>query len=209
MQERSVPGARVLVLATLGAALLVAALWLIGGSSPASATPAGSLVRTTMESDVGVVLDEIPASMRSRVATALVQRPQSFWVSRARVQLRLTAYRLVFREAFYASAKKALPLPPEPLWEITLVGAPSRQTVDGHDVVRVHYRFSSVLLSDESSPGDAERKLRTVGGTWNEPFVLPIDPELVFQRTGFACMDEDQFPFGSVDRRRSRSTGSG
>lgn len=199
MHEPSVSGARVLVLATLGSALLVAVLWLIGGSGSASATPAGSLVRTTMESDVGVVLDEIPASMRSRVATALVQRPQSFWVSRASAQLRLTGYRLVFRGAFYASGKKALPLPPEPLWEITLVGAPRRQTVDGHDVVTVHYRFSSVLLSDESSPGDAERKLRTVGGTWNEPFVLPVDPELVFQRTGFACMDEDQFPFGSVD----------
>jgi hypothetical protein len=100
MQERSVSGARVLVLATLGAASLVAVLWLIAGSGSASATPAGSLVRTTMESDVGVVLDEIPPSMRARVVTALVRRPQSFWVSRARVQLRLTGYRLVFREAF-------------------------------------------------------------------------------------------------------------
>jgi hypothetical protein len=38
-----------------------------------------------------------------------------------------------------------------------------------------------------------------VGGTWNEPYVLPIDPELLFQRTGYACMDEDSFPFNSVD----------
>jgi len=199
MQERSVSGTRVLFLATLGAALLVAVLWLIGGSGSASATPAGSLVRTTMESDVGVVLDDIPASMRARVATALIQRPQSFWTTRARAQLRLTSYRLVFRAAFYASGKDALPLPPEPEWQITLAGGPSRRTVDGHDVVSVHYAFSSVLLSDEDSPGEAEMKLRTVGGTWNEPFVFPIDPELVMQRTGYACMDEDQFPFGSVD----------
>ena len=41
--------------------------------------------------------------------------------------------------------------------------------------------------------------LRNVGGTWAEPFILPVDPELVMQRTGYACMDEDQFPFGSVD----------
>ena len=199
MQERSVSGTRVLFLATLGAALLVAVLWLIGGSGSASATPAGSLVRTTMESDVGVVLDDIPTSMRARVATALIQRPQSFWVARARAQLRLTSYRLVFRAAFYASGKDALPLPPEPEWQITLAGGPSRRTVDGHDVVSVHYAFSSVLLSDEDSPGKAEMKLRTVGGTWNEPFVFPIDPELVMQRTGYACMDEDQFPFGSID----------
>src|SRR5262249_41875101 len=28
---------------------------------------------------------------------------------------------------------------------------------------------------------------------------LPIDPELIFQRTGFACVDEQEFPPDSVD----------
>ena len=56
-----------------------------------------------------------------------------------------------------------------------------------------------MLLSDEASPGVSERRLRRVGGKWSEPFVLPVDPELVMQRTGYACMDEDAFPFGSVD----------
>jgi hypothetical protein len=151
-----------------------------------------------MESEVGVVLDEIPASMRARVAAALVQRPADFWTARAHAQLKLTIYRLVFREAFY-NGKKSLPLPPEPLWEIGLLGSPRRHVVDGHDMVSVGYAFSSVLVSDEASPGESERKLRNVGGTWEEPFVLPIDPELLLQRTGYACMDEDQFPFGSVD----------
>ena len=82
---------------------------------------------------------------------------------------------------------------------MTLNGAPSRRTVDGHDVVAVNYTFSSVLLSDEASPGVSEQRLRSVGGTWREPFTLPIDPELIMQRTGYACMDEAQFPFASVD----------
>ena len=54
------------------------------------------------------------------------------------------------------------------------------------------------LLSDFESPAVSEPQLRQVGGAWNEPYVLPIDPELLFQRTGYACMDEDSFPFNSV-----------
>ena len=29
--------------------------------------------------------------------------------------------------------------------------------------------------------------------------MLPVDPELLMQRTGYACMDESQYPFNSVD----------
>jgi hypothetical protein len=137
--------------------------------------------------------------MRGRIAAALVERPDSFWVSRAELQLQLTAYRLVFREFFYDAPKRALPLPPHPLWNIDLVGSPKRQMYQGHDVVTINYTFDSVLLTDLASPGLSEPKLKTVGGKWREPFVLPLDPEFVMQRTGFACMDESEFPFASVD----------
>jgi hypothetical protein len=173
-----------------------------GGSAAAAAAPQqdpGSLVQTSMQSEVGVVLDELPASMRSRVAGALIAKPASFWKERAAAQLRLTSYRLVFRQFFYSASRSALPLPPEPSWQIELAGSPVRRPVDGHDVVSIPYQFSSTLLSDFESPGVSEPQLRQVGGTWNEPFVLPIDPELLFQRTGYACMDEDSFPFNSVD----------
>jgi hypothetical protein len=35
--------------------------------------------------------------------------------------------------------------------------------------------------------------------------MLPVDPELLFQRTGYACMDEDSFPFNSVDSEEADS----
>ena len=44
-----------------------------------------------------------------------------------------------------------------------------------------------------------EPELAKVGGVWDEPFILPVDPELLFQRTGYACMDEVGFPLNSVD----------
>jgi len=167
---------------------------------PAAVTPdPGALVRTTMRSTVGVLLDDIPKSMRSRVAAAVVARPESFWRERAMEQARLTTYRLVFREFFYAEPKKQLPLPPEPLWQITLLGTPHRTRIDGHDLVAVDYRLSSVLLSDAGTPGISEPALRPTGGIWREGFVLPVDPEQILQRTGFACLDEDSFPFPSVD----------
>src|SRR5438067_9119863 len=71
-----------------------------GGQEP------GALVRTTLRSRVGVLLDEIPSSMRSRVVTALIAKPDDFWKGRAAQQLRLTTYRLVFREAFYSTPKQ-------------------------------------------------------------------------------------------------------
>ena len=164
-----------------------------------SARDPGALVRTTLASQVGVVLDEIPAPMRARVASALIGKPTSFWVERARAQLRLTTYRLVYRQSFYDTKKHALPLPPEPKWQIRLVGTPRRYSLGGHDLVRVRYTFASVLLTDAASPGVSEPRLAKVGGVWKEPFMLPADPELVFQRTGYACMDEAQYPFGTVD----------
>src|SRR5262245_29173680 len=76
----------------------------------------GALVSTTLASRVGVLLDEIPANMRDRVAQRLLAKPADFWLQRARSQIRLTTYRLVFRQFFYGgghSSKQQLPLPPE------------------------------------------------------------------------------------------------
>jgi hypothetical protein len=142
----------------------------------AAAADDGSLVRTTMQSEVGVVLDEIPAGMRDRVAAQFLGKPDRFWTERAKTQLRLTTYRLIFRYGFY-DGKTSLPLPPEPVWRVTLDGDARRHKVNGHDVVGVDYTFSSVLVSDVASPGESEPRLQNVGGRWREPFILPVDPE--------------------------------
>jgi len=172
----------------------------------ADAAQRGGLVSTSMRSQVGVVLDEIPASMRSRVAAAVEAEPAQFWVDRAHRQLRLTAYRLVFRAYFQSNSRRdALPLPPEPLWNVTLLGRPVRHRVDGHDVVGVRFAFSSMIVTDAMSPGISEPHLDHIGGRWSEHFILPVDPELLLQRTGYACMDEESFPFGSVDSEETDS----
>jgi len=165
----------------------------------------GALIRVDLTSQVGVLLDEIPASIRERVASELLARDDAFWVARAKRQLALTSYRLNFRTYFYeeADAKQQLSLPPESVLGITLGGQAGararRETVEGHDYVLVDYTLDTVIVTDVDSPGTSEPALAEVGGEWLEPFTFPVDPELLLQRTGYACMSEADFPPNSVD----------
>lgn len=161
----------------------------------------GALIAATMSSQVGVLLDELPESVRERAADALLAEDDAAWLARARAQIALTSYRLVFRDFFYEEeeGKGQLPLPPGEVWSVELDGPARRERIGDHDYVLVDYRLETTLLTDVDSPGAAEPELSRVGGTWEEPFTLPVDPELLFQRTGYACMDESEFPPNSVD----------
>ena len=166
----------------------------------------GALVAMDMDSQVGVLLDEIPAGpLREAAAANAMAQPTAFWQDRAKRQARLMDYRLVFRAQYYNSywsntgnIHGALPMPPDAGWTEKITSAPYRTTIGNHDLVMVNYHFSATILTDTSSPGTSEATLGTVGGTWTEPFTLPADPELLFERTGYSCMDEDEFPPNSV-----------
>ena len=176
------------------------------GTGGGAAGDPGALIQVSTTSQVGVLLDEIPAAMRDKVAATLQAKDEKFWIARARSQINMTRYRLVFRPYYYADGNRMqLPLPPDVKWEVTIkpdaMGStkPRRVTIGTHDLVVVDYTFASTLLTSADSPGIAEPELAKVGGKWDEPFVFPIDPELLFQRTGYACMDEEGFPPNSVD----------
>src|SRR5690349_3089752 len=66
-----------------------------GGSGGHAAKDPGALIDATMKSKVGVVLDDLPMSMRDRVAQSLIAKPTDFWIARATAQAKLTTYRLV------------------------------------------------------------------------------------------------------------------
>jgi hypothetical protein len=168
---------------------------------PATGSPEpGALIQLNLESQVGVLLDEIPASIRERVAASLLAKDDEFWVARAKRQLALANYRLNFRAAFYEEEKAQLPLPPESVLQIAIGdGGARRESVEGHDYVLVDYTLDTVVITDVESPAISEPALAEVGGVWAEPFSFPVDPELLLQRTGYACMDEAQFPPNSVD----------
>lgn len=158
-------------------------------------------MRLSVSGTVGVLLDDLPASVRERAAEELAVQPDDLWVRRAARQMTAAKFRLLFRPYYFPDdpTKGQLPLPPEELWNIQVTGKPQRTEVDGHDVVIVTYEFESYLLTPLDSPGASEPALADPGGIYDETFVLPLDPELVFQRTGYACMDEYQYPYNSVD----------
>lgn len=164
----------------------------------------GALVRVTTSSKVGVLLEDFPEASRDRIAEELLAKGEDWWIERAKWQLRLTSPRLIYRKYYFDEAewdlKNALPLPPEDVWRITVASAgASRQMIDGHDVIAIDFEYEGVLVTDVDSPGVSEPELAEVGGTWDEDFVFPVDPTLLLQRTGYACMTEDQFPAESVD----------
>jgi hypothetical protein len=163
---------------------------------------AGALIDLTLESTAGVLLDELPAADRDRVAAGLLMESDEFWRARATMQVETTYYRLVYRNLFVEAGQ--LPLPPRELWTIEL-GEPERRMIDGHDLVVVDYTFTSTLLAAAEQAGLAEPLLGEVGGVWDEAFVLPADPELLLERTGYACMDEEDFPPNSVDTENARA----
>jgi hypothetical protein len=164
---------------------------------------AGALVEVSMDSRVGVVLDEIPAALRAAAASYYLRKPSQFWKERAIAQAQHTTYRLTYRNFFYDEEppKGMLALPPKDLWRIELhPGGPRRVTTrDGHDAVVIGYTLRSLLLSDALTPGQSEPELRRIGGVWEEPFSFPLDPEFLFQRTGYACLDEEGYPLRTAD----------
>jgi hypothetical protein len=176
-----------------------------GGSPDASDSGGvqdpGALIDVLVQSQVGVLLDEIPIESRNELLDYLEQQEDTFWIQRARAQVWLMGYRLAYRNFFYdeSEGRMQLPLPPEELWRITITSAPVVGSVDRHDVLSVDFQLSTTLLTPYESAVRAEPELGYIGGTWDEAFVLPIDPELLLQRTGYACMDEAEFPPNSVD----------
>jgi hypothetical protein len=187
--------------------------------------PEGAIVDVSMDSTVGVLLDDLaalPAAEAARIEADVLSQPLAFWQRRARMQLRLTTQRQYFRHLYHGppttgfEREKAtianpvagqLPLPPmvDPngnnLWtkDITIALPPKIETIDGHKLAVVRYSYKGSLLTDKDSPARSDKELAVVGGKVAEPHQLPVDPDLLRQRTGLACLTETEFPANSVD----------
>jgi hypothetical protein len=127
-----------------------------------------------------------------------------FWLARARKQLSLTKVRMTFRTTYYptdSSGKftRYQLLPPYDDFDITFSGAARKAVIDGHELVVREYSARAFMVGQAGSARVSDPALKRVGGRVVERFVLPVDPQLLVQRTGLACMDEATFPLNSVD----------
>jgi len=87
----------------------------------------------------------------------------------------------------------------KPKWNIVLTGRVQRvTTANGHDVVARTYNFNTYLVADTTSPAAVEANFKNIGGTWDEPFLFPIDPELILPAHRLRLHGRVEYPPNSV-----------
>lgn len=170
--------------------------------SIADANLHGALISVKFDSTVGIQLDDIPVAkgFRDRVVQHIQAdySIEDLWLSLAKKQISMMAYRMIFRRYFFPD-RHALMVPPEEKWVLTFNPAgPKRITIDSHDYLAINYSFYSVLVTNSESVKVSEPSLEEIGGIWRGNWTLPADPQHLFHKTKYACMDEAFFPKNSV-----------
>ena len=164
----------------------------------------GALVSVRAQSMVGVKYSDLPADSWNLARALLDTKDDTFWRSLAVQQFKLTMNRLVFRPTYYRDVKPpiyrgTLALNLHQFWRINFLGQPRSTIVDGHSLVVRDFTFHVMLISDAASVMKSDDRLANMSGSLVENFILPVDPMLLLQRTGMACMSEDSWPPNSVD----------
>ncbi len=177
---------------------------LIRDRPPNQHPASGDLVRvSTNIVRVGVLVGEMPHGVRRRFVAWILAKPDSWWKTRARLQLKLTSYKLAFLSTF-DNTKQQLMLPDDDAAIDIIFKGPAKRHVinDGgfaHEMVTRRYRVHTYIVGSPGSAVTSAAELGAIGGRLQLEWDLPIDPYLLYQRSGYACADEDQFPHGSLD----------
>jgi hypothetical protein len=179
--------------------LAVLALAAIVAKAAPAVDPA-ALIKVTASGQIGVLLDEYPSDVRDRVATFALAQSDTYWTEAVVRQTWLAQYRLVYRASWYGggSGKNSLPLPMDQL-QVAFTSSPARGTDNKHDYVKRTYTLTAYIVTSVEGAAIADPDLGTIGGWTSVSFQFPVDPFLVFQRVGFSCYDEAQYPLGSAD----------
>ena len=166
-------------------------------SSSANNTPLGALLEVKFSSKVGYNLDEIPEYSIKDVKKYIKSIKIDDWMKRAHKQITASIYRQVCR-VYYFSPNLQLTIPPEEVWQIKFNGEPYEEVNQGHPYISRNYTFYSVVIGRADSINASEPLLNAIGGVFSDVFKLPVDPEHVFQRSGYACVDEAAYSLDTV-----------
>jgi len=162
-------------------------------------TPEGALVSTDFDGLVGFSLEDLPSYALDDSKSYIINNvSDDEWKARANMQTFATIYRQVFR-VYYFPDKLQLTLPPQNLWKFTFTSNPYEISLQGHSHIVRNYTFHSVVLGPASSINASEPLLNTIGGEYFDVFMVPGDPEHVFQRSGYACVDESNLSLDTVN----------
>jgi hypothetical protein len=112
-----------------------------------------------------------------------------------------------------------IPVTPEDTWRINLLDEiPTEKTYsysappsgsDGatatHKYLVMPYQFTTYIITDENSLLRSEPDLNAINATHTDTIIVPRDPDDILQRTGYACMDEAEFPPYTVESAQAWS----
>lgn len=123
--------------------------------------------------------------------------------------MHLTSYRLIYREFFSflptaTPGRSTLPLPRPEAWVINVTDSVTMGMFGNGTFLYVPFTFSTTILASAESVTKADGLLFSEGGSVTESYVLPVDPDTFFIRTGMACIDEAESPAGGVDARNAK-----
>jgi len=112
--------------------------------------------------------------------------------------------RLVFRPGYFPNTKPpqyrgTLSLTLDRFWKIKFLGPPKSVSIDSHYLIVRDFTFHVTLITDSESVVKSDDRLGTIGGSFLQNYTLPVDPMLLLQRVGRACMSEVGWPPNSID----------
>ena len=164
-----------------------------------SKAPDGALISVHFTSEIGFLLDELPDFALVKARNYILRSvTEDDWRKRVVTQIKMSLTRQVFRQVNGIGNEKQLTIPPEELWKISFTDKPKYKKIQNHKYISRSYTFYSVLVAPSKSVYQSEPKLVPIGGTFCETYHLPVDPNDIFQRTGYACMNEASFSFETV-----------
>ena len=141
---------------------------------------------TTNIATVGVLLDEIPSMSISDALRFFSAKPDSWWIQRIKKQVFLSQYRLVFRNYYYPDlVVNQIIVPNITQWDINMLPVNMRR-IDGHALLVRDYSFTTYILGPAGNASISDPRLAQYGNSVSEVFNLPVDPQLLIQRSGFA-----------------------
>lgn len=162
----------------------------------------GALIKVTAQARVGIDISTAPPPEADRLRVRLAQQKPDFWMDRAKNLIDYTSYRLNYRKYYFTESSmgdhSSLPLPRKDSWTIRLTGPALPESTEDLDFVAVSFEFETYILSNAESVAKSDGLLAEIGGVVREDFTLPIDPDNLFAKTGFACVNEFENPENSV-----------
>ena len=164
----------------------------------------GALVSVDATSTVGVKYDDLPPDSWDLAKALLNTKDDEYWRSLAVQQFKLTMNRLVFRPGYFPNTQPpnyrgTLSLTLDRFWKIKFLGPPRSVLIDSHYLIVRNFSFHVILITDSVSVVKSDDRLSNIGGSFVQNYTLPVDPMLLLQRVGTACMSEYGWPPKSMD----------